>query len=179
MLIKILVALSVIVALLVVVINSQPTDFRITRSATLSAPAPAVFAQVNDLHKWKAWSPWAKMDPNATETHEGPAAGTGAAMRWSGNRKIGEGSMTITNSHPNELIGMRLEFLKPFAVTNTAEFTFKPQGNQTVMTWSMSGHNTFMGKAMGLVINCDKMVGGMFEQGMANLQSIVGAGNKS
>jgi hypothetical protein len=170
---KILVALALIVVALLVVINSQPSEFHVTRSATLSAPAPVVFAQVNDLHKWKAWSPWARMDPNATETHEGPPAGTGSIMRWAGNMKVGEGSMTITESHPNDSIRFKLEFLKPMAATNTAEFTFQPQGKQTLVTWSMSGNNNFIGKAMSLVMNCDKMVGGQFEQGLANLQSVL------
>ena len=112
------------------------------------------------------------MDPNAKEVHEGPAAGAGAKMSWSGNNKVGEGSMTITESRPNDFVRFRLEFLKPFAATNTAEFTFKPQGNQTVVTWSMFGHNNFMGKAMGLIMNCDKMVGGQFEKGLAQLKSV-------
>ena len=172
MLIRILLALVVIVAVFVVVVSTRPSEFRITRTAAISAPAAAVFAQVNDLHRWKAWSPWAKMDPNAKEVHEGPAAGTGAKMSWSGNNKVGEGSMTITERRPNDFVRFRLEFLKPFAATNTAEFTFKPQGNQTVVTWSMFGHNNFMGKAMGLIMNCDKMVGGQFEKGLAQLKSV-------
>jgi len=81
--------------------------------------------------------------------------------------------MTITDSRPNELIRFRLEFLKPFKATNTAEFTFKPEGTQTSVTWAMSGTNNFMGKLMGLIINCDKMVGGQFEQGLANLRAVV------
>jgi uncharacterized protein YndB with AHSA1/START domain len=175
---KILIALAVIAVVFVVLVSQQPSEFRVTRSLAMSAPASAVFAQVNDLHKWKAWSPWAKMDPNATETHEGPAAGTGSKMSWAGNMKVGEGSMTITESRPNELIRFKLEFLKPMAATNTAEFTFTPHGNQTLVTWSMSGHNNFIGKAMGLVMNCDKMVGGQFENGLANLKSIVETAKK-
>src|SRR5260221_14652047 len=107
------------------------------------------------------------MDPNAATTFGGPASGVGATMDWAGNMKVGEGSMTIVESHPNDLVRFRLDFQKPFAGTNTAEFTFQPQGGQTQVTWSMTGHNNFMGKAMGLVMNCDKMVGGQFEQGFA------------
>ena len=173
MITKILFTLAFLAAVLVVVISKQPSEFYVMRSATLPAPASVVFAQVNDLHHWKAWSPWARMDPNATETYEGPAAGVGARLRWAGNMKVGEGSMTITESHPNDLVRFRLEFLKPFAGTNTAEFTFQSQGNQTVVTWSMAGHNNFMGKAMSLVINCDKMIGGQFEQGFANLNAVL------
>jgi uncharacterized protein YndB with AHSA1/START domain len=171
---KILIILVVVGVAFVGIVVTRPSEFHVTRSLAMSAPASTVFAQVNDLHKWKAWSPWAKMDPNATETHEGPVSGTGSIMRWAGNMKVGEGSMTIVESHPNDLIRFRLEFLKPMAATNTAEFTFKPQGNQTLVTWSMSGHNNFIGKAMSLIMNCDKMVGDQFEQGLSQLAAVVG-----
>jgi Polyketide cyclase / dehydrase and lipid transport len=166
-----LVAVSLIVFLITAVV--QPSDFRITRSATLSAPASAIFPHVNELQKWQAWSPWAKLDPNAKNSFEGPAAGNGAKMSWAGNNKIGSGSMTITESHPSELVRFKLEFFKPFKASNVAEFTFLPDGDQTTVTWSMSGKNNYIAKAMGLIVNCDRMVGGQFEQGLAAMKSIV------
>ncbi|QPK64910.1 SRPBCC family protein [Methylomonas sp. LL1] len=172
----ILVLILIAVVVFVIVVARQPADFQVTRFATLSAPASVVFAQVNDLHKWDAWSPWAKLDPAAKSVFEGAEAGVGAIMRWSGNHKVGEGSMTIIESRPDELIRFKLEFLKPFKASNTAEFTFKPEGNQTVVTWSMSGSNNFIGKAMGLIMNCDKMVGTQFEQGLSAIKAIVEAG---
>ena len=93
-----------------------------------------VFENINDLHKWEAWSPWAKMDPNAKNMFSGPPEGKGASMAWAGNNKVGEGRMTIADSRPNEAIRMNLEFLKPFKANNVAEFTFKPEGDQTVVT---------------------------------------------
>ena len=86
--------------------------------------------------------------------------------------------MKLSESRPNELVRFDLEFFKPFKATNVAEFTFKPQGDQTVVTWSMSGKNNFMFKAVSLFMNSDKMVGGMFEEGLANLKSIVEAEDK-
>src|SRR5690349_1231288 len=123
---KILLVLAVLVVGFLVVVALQPAEFKVTRSAAMAAPAAAIFPHVNNLHVWKAWSPWAKMDPNAKETYEGPAAGTGAVMRWAGNMKVGEGAMTITESRPNDHIRFRLDFLKPMAATNTAEFSFTP-----------------------------------------------------
>jgi len=124
---------------------------------------------VNDLHKWQAWSPWAKLDPDAKQTYEGPGEGTGAVFRWAGNDRIGEGAMTITDSRPAELVTFRLDFLKPFAATNIAEFTFKPDGSGTLVAWSMTGKRNLMFKAICLFMNMDKMVGGQFEQGLAGL----------
>ncbi len=168
----ILLALAVLVVGFVIVVALQPTDFRITRSATIPAPPAVVFAQVNDLHKFQEWSPWAKIDPAAKMNFEGPPAGTGAAYTWAGNKEVGEGRMTVTDSRPSDSILFKLEFFKPFTATNTAEFTFKPEGDQTAVTWSMTGRNNFMFKAVGLFINCDKMVGGQFEQGLAGLKTV-------
>jgi hypothetical protein len=86
--------------------------------------------------------------------------------------------MTITESRPSELIRIRLEFFKPFAGTNTAEFTFKPEGNQTAVTWTMFGNNNFMAKAIHLFMNMDKMIGGQFEKGLADMKSIVESASK-
>lgn len=167
----ILLSLAAIVVLLVIIVAMRPSDFRVTRTGRIAASLGVVFENVNDLHKWEAWSPWAKLDPSAKNTYEGPISGTGASMAWAGNNKVGEGRMTITDSRPGEKIQFRLEFFRPFKATNTAEFTFKSEGDQTTVTWSMFGKNNFMGKAIGLLMNCDKMVGGQFEQGLANLNS--------
>ncbi len=164
---------GIAVAVFAVVASMQPDQFKVTRSTVIAAPAAEVFAQVNDLHNWQAWSPWAKIDPNAKEIFEGPRAGKGAVFKWAGNNKVGEGGMIIYESRANERIAMHLEFLRPFKASNSAEFTFKPEGNGTRVTWSMSGENSFVAKAIGLVMNCDKMVGRQFEKGLAQLKSVV------
>src|SRR6266567_5610438 len=178
MLIKILVALAVIVLGFVGVVAMRPSEYRVARTATMSAPAPAVFAQVNDFHKWEAWNPWGKIDPAMKQAYDGAPAGIGAIYTWAGNNEVGEGRMTITESRPNDLIRIKLEFFKPFAGTNIAEFTFKPEGNQTAVTWSMTGKNNFMAKAIHLFMNMDKMIGGQFETGLAQMKSIVEAALK-
>src|SRR5207302_4610252 len=178
MLIKILIALAVIVVVFVVIVAMQPSEFGVVRSATISAPAPALFAQVNDFHKWEAWNPWGKLDPTMKQAYEGAPAGTGAIYTWSGNNEVGEGRMTITESRPSDLIRIKLEFLKPFAATNTAEFTFKPEGNRTVVTWSMAGNVNFMAKIVHLFMDMDRMIGGNFEKGLAQLKSVVEAAPK-
>lgn len=179
MLKKVFLALLAIVAVFLIVAALQPADFRVVRTATIAAPPAAVFEQVNDFQKWEAWSPWAKLDPNVKNTFEGPAAGVGAVFRWAGNHEVGEGAMTITESRPPELVRIRLDFVKPFAATSTTAFTFKPAGGGTEVTWSMAGRNEFIGKCMSLVMNCDKMVGGQFEKGLANLRGVVEAKPKS
>ena len=172
-LVRSLIALVVIIAVFVAVVATRPAQFRVERSTTVAASQADAFAQVDDFHKWEAWSPWLKVDPNATSSFEGPSEGKGAVFRWAGNDEVGEGSMTITESRPNDLVRIRLDFLKPFAGTSTAEFTFKPEGDQTKVTWSMFGENNFIAKAISLFIDCDKMIGDKFEEGLANMKSVL------
>ena len=178
MLKKILIALGAIVVVFAGVVAMQPAEFRVVRTATISAPAADVFARVNDFHNWEAWSPWAKRDPAAKNSFDGPSAGTGAILRWAGNQEVGEGSMTITESRPSDLIRIKLEFVKPLAGTSNVEFTFKSEGDQTAVMWSMVGQNGFIGKALCLFMNMDKMIGGDYEKGLAQMKSVVEAAIK-
>jgi len=173
MLMKILIALAVIVIVFVVVVALRPSEYRVARTLMISAPAAAVFAQVNDFHKWDAWNPWAKIDPAMKQTYAGAPAGAGAVYTWTGNKEVGEGRMTLAESRPHELIRIDLEFLKPFAATSIAEFTFKPEGNQTVVTWSMAGKVNFVARVIHLFVDMDKMIGANFEQGLADMKSVV------
>jgi hypothetical protein len=171
----ILVAILLIVVAFAIVVATRPGEFRVTRTATMAAPADLVFARVNDLHQWDAWSPWAKLDPGMKQTHAGAPAGPGAVYSWAGNKDVGEGRMTITESRTNELVRIQLEFLKPFASVNTTEFTFTPQGDQTTVAWSMTGKNNFIAKAFCMFMDMDKMVGGDFEKGLAQMKALTEA----
>jgi hypothetical protein len=169
-----IVAIVVLGALvLALIIATRPSEFRVARSATIHAPAEAIFPHVNDFHNWLAWSPYDKRDPLMKRTYEGPPQGTGASYAWNGNGNVGEGRSTIIESRPGELIRIQLEFVRPFAGTNTAEFLFQPQGRQTSVTWALSGKYNLMSKAVGLFMNMDKMIGSDFDQGLANLKTVV------
>ena len=182
MLKKIVLGTLIVVALIVLVflgvVAMQPSDFRVSRSADIAAPASVVFAQVNDFHNWEGWSPWAKLDPNAKNSFEGPSSGTGAKFSWSGNDQVGEGRMTITDSRPNERVRIKLEFIKPFESACDTDFAFKPQGDGTSITWTMSGTKSFMEKAFCLFMDMDKMIGGDFEKGLAQMKAVAEAAAK-
>ena len=168
----ILAAIAVIIAAFAVFVALQPAEFRIERTATIAASPPDVFAQVNDFHNWQAWSPWAKLDPQAKVTFEGSPAGQGAVFTWSGNGDVGEGRMTLAESRPNELVRIDVAFVKPFEGGNVSEFAFKPDGQQTAVTWTMSGRNGFIGKAMCLFVDMEKMLGGDMEKGLAQMKAV-------
>lgn len=166
------IVIVVVIAIGCVVVAMQPAHYQVERSATINAPAPVVFAQVNDFHKWEAWSPWAKMDPNMKTTYSGSAAGPGAVYSWVGNSEVGEGRMTIIDSVPSTSVKIKLEFLKPFAATDDTNFMFVTQGSQTHVTWTMAGDKNFLMKGFTLFMNMDKMVGNDFEKGLAQMKAV-------
>ncbi|HTR41129.1 MAG TPA: SRPBCC family protein [Pseudomonadales bacterium] len=173
----ILLALVFIALLIVIVITGQPDEFAVTRRIKINAPAGSVYPQVNELRNWEAWSPWARLDPNCKMVYDGPPGGVGASYSWSGSNKVGVGRSTVTQSVPNELVRFRLEFQKPMVATNTVEFTFRSDDGQTTVAWAMSGKNNLAGKIFGLFVNCEKMCGKQFDQGLAQMKSVVeGAG---
>ncbi len=175
---KILVGLIATIGSFVALILLQPSEYRVTRTSTMSAPAPEIFAQIDDFHRWQAWSPWAKRDPAAKASFDGPASGKGAVFAWSGNNEVGEGRMTLTESRPGELVKIRTDFVKPFVGTSYSDFTLKPEGGGTAVSWSMFGENDFIGKAMCLFVSMDKVLGGEMDKGLAGIKQLVEAGTK-
>lgn len=167
----ILLGLLLVVIIFVIVVVTRPDTFRVSRSATITAPPAVIFARVSNLHTMQEWSPFAKIDPAAKMTFTGPDSGKDASFAWVGNAQAGEGSMTCTECEPNELLGYRLDFLKPFKGTNRVEFTFRPNGDQTQVSWTMSGTYNFVTKAFSVFMDCEKMCGPMFEKGLADLKS--------
>jgi len=172
---KILIGVGVVIVVLLIVVAMRPDNFRVGRSATLAASPAALFEHVNNHHKFIVWNPFMKVDPNVKVTYSGPDSGVGAVCSWDGNRDIGAGSCTIIESKPGELVRCRMDWKRPMEGTATVDFTFKPEGDKTVVTWAMYGKNNFMAKAVSLFIDCDKMCGPQFEKGLADLGNVAAA----
>ena len=170
MLRKLLIGFAALILVLLVVIATRSSTYRVERSTRIGAPPDVVFALVNDFHAWDRWSPWAHLDPSMKTTYGGPPSGVGATYAWMGNDKVGEGNMRITETHPPQKVGIRLEFVKPMASVNQTEFTFKPDGAGTRVDWAVNGPLDFMGKAMDLFVGMDRMIGGDFEKGLAAMR---------
>jgi uncharacterized protein YndB with AHSA1/START domain len=171
MLAKIAIGLAAVLGVLAIVIATRPAAFRVQRTAVIAAPPEVVFEQLDDLHRWGAWNPFERGDPTTRLTFSGPARGLGSSYHFAG-RKMGEGRMTIAELRPREFVGIRADFIKPMAATHRIEFTLAPVRGGTSLTWAMSGRNGFLGKAVSLFVGMDRMVGGEFEKGLADLKRI-------
>lgn len=169
----IVVIILILVIGLVILVSRQPSEFQISREIIIAAPPESVFPEINNVHRFQAWNPWSKLDPDAEIGFEGPDEGTGATYRWSGNRNVGQGSSTVIESKPFELVRFRLDFVKPFKGTSTAEFVFEAKDHSTVVRWTLFGQNQFAGKLISLLMDCEKMMGAQFEKGLADLKQVV------
>ena len=176
MLKKIAIGLAALLVVLLVVVSLQPSTYRVERKITVKAGPDAVYAHLDDMKAWAAWSPWDKLDPNMTKTFDGPAKGVGASYSWSGNDDVGKGRMTIIAATAPSSVSYKLEFIEPFASVADTGFTLSGSATETTVTWAMTGTNDFMGKAFSLVMDMDGMIGGDFERGLATLKGLVESG---
>jgi hypothetical protein len=170
-------ALLALVVLVLVTAASRPDSFRVERSRALPGTAEQVLAQLQDFHRWAAWSPWETIDPSMQRSYSGAASGPGAVYAWTGNGKAGAGRMEILEASSSRVL-IRIDFFKPFSAHNTVEFTLAPQAGGTQLSWAMYGPSPFVSKLMGLVMNMDRLIGGDFEKGLANLQAVLEAGGR-
>jgi uncharacterized protein YndB with AHSA1/START domain len=166
------VVVAVIVAGILIYATTKPDSFTVKRTASIKAPPDRIFALINDLHGWAAWSPYEKKDPGMKRTFSGANQGKGAIYEWDGNKNVGAGRMEIIEATAPRQIVIKLDFLKPFEGHNTAEFTINPQGDNTTVTWAMYGPSSFIFKVMGMFMNMDKMIGDDFAAGLANLKAV-------
>ena len=147
-------------------------SFQVQRSLRINASADKIFALINNMRGMNTWNPFAEADPEIKITYTGPESGKGARYQWTGNSKVGEGSIEITDVSEPSRVALRLDMLKPLEGHNTVVFTLVPSGAETEVTWAMSGERPFIGKVMDAVFNMDRMVGGQFEKGLAKLKTI-------
>ena len=165
------IGLFVVIGAVLAIAATRPGTFQTARTARIAAPPERLFPLINDLRQMNRWNPYALRDPSSAIKYGSNETGKGAMYEFGGG-KSGSGSLEIVDTSPPSNVVMRLLMLKPFKADNTVRFTLQPQGPATDVTWAMSGRQPLLAKVMGLFINCDKMVGRDFEQGLANLKAI-------
>ncbi|MES2018848.1 MAG: SRPBCC family protein [Pseudomonadota bacterium] len=169
---KIAVGTLVIIAIIFGLALTKPDTFAVQRVVTIKAPPEKIAPLISDFHNWGSWSPWEALDPKMQRTFSGAAAGKGAVYAWKGNKDVGQGRMEITDETPPAKVVIKLDFLEPFASHNVTEFTLKPQGDSTIVTWNMTGPMPLISKIMSVFASMDKMIGPDFEKGLAKMKTV-------
>ena len=169
---KIMLGVAAVIAVILIFAATRPETFRVERTVTIKAPAEKVFPLINDLASQMQWSPWEKLDPAMKRKLSGPSAGKGAVYEWDGNSEVGKGRIEITDSVAPTSVTLKLDMIEPMEGHNTVEFKLAAKDGVTYATWAMHGAQPYIGKLVGIFIDCDKMVGTQFESGLANLKAI-------
>lgn len=166
----VLIGIALAAVAVVAYASMLPDDFRIQRSARINAPADAIFPRINSLKAFDEWNPFVKRDPAIKVAYSGPDSGPGAKSTWDSTGSAGAGSLTITDSSAPSKIAMKLDMLKPIAASNDIQFTIAPADGGSDVTWEMSGKRPLIGKVISVFMSMDRMVGGEFESGLAELK---------
>jgi hypothetical protein len=168
-------ALLAVVAIVLIYTATRPDQFRITRKVVIKAPAEVIFARINDLRQFNEWNPFATADLRSSITYGATSAGVGGSYSWDGSGQSNKGRMEIMAEDSARRVEMSLHFDKPMKANNDVVFLLQPQGDGTEVSLQMSGTYGFVHKAMGLIFNFDKMVGGEFDKGLSQLKSRIEA----
>jgi carbon monoxide dehydrogenase subunit G len=172
----ILVGVAGVVVLFVAAVSTRPSAYHVERALEVAAPRDRVFGVVDDLRQFAAvlvlfGSPLEKLDPGLQKTFDGPAAGVGQSFAWRG-KKAGKARLTIEESIPGQRVGMKLELVAPMKSTATCALTVAETSAGSRVTWSMRGNHNFIGKAFGMFMNMDNLLGTDIEKGLAQLKTI-------
>lgn len=175
-------ALLLVLALIVVVVvgvlvaaSMQPKEYRLERSMATTANPGAVYVVMCDFNRFKDWSPFMKLDPNAKVVVEGPACAPGQTYTWDGNDDAGAGKMTLVNAVPNQTVEIKLEFTRPMPDSADTSWSVKTDGGKTLIVWEMHGVNgTLMQKVFSMLF-MEKMMGPMFDEGLTSLKKLAEA----
>ncbi len=143
----------------------------VERSAKIIASPATLYGVLNSFEKFDQWSPWADLDPNVKVERSGPVAGVGARYAWHGNADVGAGHQEIIATTPDSEVKIELDF-EGFDQPSTSTLVIKPEGNGSLVTWSMDsdlGSNP-MHRYFGLMM--DKYIGQDYEKGLAKLKTL-------
>jgi hypothetical protein len=165
------IAIVVVIAAILIYASTKPDNFHVERSISIKAAPENIFPFINDFHQWTAWTPYDK-DPAMKKTYSGNASGKGAHYAWEGNKAVGKGEITITDTAPPNTLVLDLHMIKPFEARNVATFKINASGDATTVTWSIDDKHTLMLKTVSLFMDLDKTIGKDFEVGLARLKAI-------
>lgn len=167
--------LAVLALALGIGVATRPDELTVERSRVVQASPDDLWPYVSNFHAFMKWSPWQDLDPTQVSEFSEPASGVGAWYTWKGNGDVGSGRMEITGMEPNARVEQDLTFIEPFASEADVVLALAPEGAGTRVTWRMTSQNDWMGKAFGLIVDMDAMLGADFEKGLERLGSLAEA----
>lgn len=117
---------------------TAPSDFKLTRSVQVSAPAHVVYDHIADLNHWPNWLAVKQVDPAIKIQVSSHAKGNGAHLRWLAPQYQGE--LSITAAHSDSI---HYQALINEHALSIGEFQLVPNANGTEVIWTLSGNVSY------------------------------------
>ena len=152
--------------------DTSSDTYTVERSTAIEAQLAEIFSLVADFGRRIEWSPWEGLNPDLQRTYSGAVSGSGASDGWSGDRKAGQGQMTILEPVEPSSVTVDLRFDKHFKARIDMSFDIAEQSSGSSVRWKMSGTKTLMTRVMGIFKSMDAMVGPDFEKGLSQLKDV-------
>lgn len=165
-----------IVALLSYV-SFQSPDYQVAREVMIKASPEAIFTHLTSSQKTNDWMPWSEMDPDVKMSYFGPSDGIGSGASWESPGQMGHGKAEVVEVIANQSVKTKITYTKPMEMEQMSEFSVVAGAEGTLMKWSVSGKNNFIGRVFSVFCNMDKMVGAQFEKGLKKLKDKVESGS--
>jgi hypothetical protein len=172
MLVKIILGVLVAVVVFLAYVTTREGKFHYERSGVIQASKEQIFPYISNLRLGGQWSYYEKADPEMKKTYHGEDGQVGSKMEFE-SKTGGSGSLEILKIIPNESVQLRLIMTAPFKGANLIDYKLTPEAQGTRFNWVMSGDGGFMNKLMTVFMDCEKMVGDQFSQGIDNLKVLM------
>lgn len=167
----------ILLAIIVLLIIVAPKKYQVSRNIVINKPVSEVFQYIKHVKNQDHWSPWQKRDPNMKKTLTGVDGQVGFTTRWeSDHKQVGHGEQEIKSIVENQRMESELRFLKPFKSVSNGYFTTEKEGAGTKVTWGFYGTHKMPVNVMMMFFNMDKAVGKDFEEGLADLKTVLEKG---
>ncbi len=168
-------AFAVAIVAVVVLVAVQPADGHVERHVILDVETMDVWPFLADVGRQQQWSPWSVRDPEMVKELSDNTEGVGAWYSWSGNDEVGEGRMEIIGVEPGRSVTSALSIVEPFALEATVVYALEPVEGGLKVIWGRNTTNGTIGKAFGLLMDMDTMLGSDLESGLAMLAPLATA----
>jgi uncharacterized protein YndB with AHSA1/START domain len=154
---EVAIALVLTVVLFVIIALFLPASQRVERSVELTNPIVQISDALQHFKLFTRWQQLTARDPRALFRVEGPEFGEGARIAWtSRDPSVGNGSLTITEVVPEEMIRMAMQNdWRGNNKRSTFKLEFNPQTNATTLRWIVEVDYGWdlIGRYAGLYLN--------------------------
>lgn len=170
---KILAALVVLIAILLIVALFVKKKYTITREVTINSSVEDVYDYLRFHKNQKQYNHWLQLDPNVRTEIKGKTDGQPGSILFfeSKSKKAGTGEWENTGLIKNKRIEIELRFLHPYQFTATALLDFKPIDKYTTqLVWEYHSGMDWPKNITLLFMDMDKIIGGDIEKTLGNIK---------